>query len=257
MSDESLEEAAEKNASWAMTAIGQLRKERDAALADRELHAQSAEAWRKRVEGAADALADVLPGEVGRLDLLARIAELKRQRDEWRRRAESLLKQAEGFEAELARLKPSGQVAEDAEQVREILGTHATEKTLGALSRLAAKAQSSEDWERKAMDAEKHPAVIAFRQERDAAVADNAALVEWIDRNGHARWCERAQGREFRCTDGCAAKPVTSHPHPGTALLERMKRLEAMAHGQISFEPVIETCMDGSCSKCKAGEPCH
>lgn len=43
--------------------------------------AQSAEAWRKRAEAAADALADVLPGEAGRLDLLARINELKRLRD--------------------------------------------------------------------------------------------------------------------------------------------------------------------------------
>lgn len=54
---------------------------------------QSESVCRKRVEAAVDALADVLPGEVGRMDLLARIRALK---------------------GELARLKPSGQV-EDAE----------------------------------------------------------------------------------------------------------------------------------------------
>lgn len=42
---------------------------------------QSESAWRSRIEQAAEALADVLPGEAGRLDLLARISELKRQRD--------------------------------------------------------------------------------------------------------------------------------------------------------------------------------
>lgn len=43
---------------------------------------QEALVWRQRVEKSADALSDVLQGEVGRLDLLARIAEVKRQRDE-------------------------------------------------------------------------------------------------------------------------------------------------------------------------------
>lgn len=48
---------------------------------DRDRHANTAEVWRKRVHEAADALADVLPGEVARLDLVARINELKRLRD--------------------------------------------------------------------------------------------------------------------------------------------------------------------------------
>lgn len=38
--------------------------------------------WKKRTEGAAHMLSDVIPGEVGHLDLVARITELKRQRDE-------------------------------------------------------------------------------------------------------------------------------------------------------------------------------
>lgn len=79
--------------------------------------AQSAEAWRKRLEAAADALADVLPGEVGRLDLLARIAELKRQRDEARRGGNRLAADMMRWEAKArdaeercARLSAAGQV---------------------------------------------------------------------------------------------------------------------------------------------------
>lgn len=46
--------------------------------------------WRKRVEAAAEALADVLPGEVGRLDLLARISALRAERDDLRLRLTAL-----------------------------------------------------------------------------------------------------------------------------------------------------------------------
>ena len=38
--------------------------------------------WRKRLEAAADALSDVAPGEMGRLDILSRIAFLRAERDE-------------------------------------------------------------------------------------------------------------------------------------------------------------------------------
>lgn len=197
---------------------------------------------------------------------------------------------------ESAGLKPSGQVADDVEQIRFVLATHLLQigsATTDALSRLAAKAQGYEaavaEVERlkgvvEQADTERALAQSQTQHERalkDAAVADavrralcdvmerlgfdgasmyrdttvdnaglanslfqsvrdeeertvkgaterlladNAALVEWIDQNGHARWCERAQGREFRCTDGCAAKSITSAPHPGAALMERMTK---------------------------------
>jgi len=62
-------------------AYGEALKERDEARTTLAVLRDSEEVWRKRVEAAAAALADVLPGEVGRLDMLARVAELKRQRD--------------------------------------------------------------------------------------------------------------------------------------------------------------------------------
>lgn len=163
--------------------ISDLEKSLETARKERDQHQQSAETWRKRVEQAAEALADVLPGEVGRLDLLARIQALK---------------------TDLARLKPSGQVAEDEAAVRRVVEYGPTNGEWEEnLSRIAAKAQGYE-----------------------AAVADNAALLAWIEEWGHAAWCAREHDKTLPCTDGCKAAEVVAQPHPGAALLERMKRLE-------------------------------
>lgn len=94
----------------------------------------------------------------------------------------------------------SGQVAEDEAQVREILGTHATEKTLNALSRLAAAAHG-----------------------REALLANNAALVraarlallDCAEPNGTFRTLIKAV-QEMGA--------VVNQPHPGAALLEDLKK---------------------------------
>lgn len=137
------------------------RKERDAALRDRDAHATNAEVWRKRVHDAAEALADVLPGEVGRLDLLARISDLKRQRDEAlaRLKPSGQVSSPEPYEpggyysrwTKEGLVEPSEQVAEDERLVLCLLPPQvspATEQELriatSALTRLAAKAQGYE-----------------------------------------------------------------------------------------------------------------
>lgn len=208
-----------------------------------------------------------------RKDLESAIAERDQERGirvaaqahnlEEKRAADTYRKRMEEVQDELARLKPSGQVAEDRDELmglflelrahRSVEGWHAAiDRHAPRITRLAAKAQGYEAI-RKALsdnygtdgdplervkdlleseEAARNEAAVEqaerhrVEEERDAAVADNAALVEWIDQNGHARWCERAQGREFRCTEGCAAQPVTLQPHPGAALLERMKNVE-------------------------------
>jgi hypothetical protein len=72
--------------------IDRLIGERDAARAALARETANSEAWRRRVEKAADALADVATGEIGRLDLLGRIAalkvELKDEREERMRLSE-------------------------------------------------------------------------------------------------------------------------------------------------------------------------
>jgi hypothetical protein len=80
--------------------VAGLEQEKRSAIADRDRYASTSEVWRKRVHEAADALADVISGEVGRLDLVSRINELKRQRDEYR---ENMLKEGGKFLAEMQR----------------------------------------------------------------------------------------------------------------------------------------------------------
>lgn len=55
-------------------ALAQMERERDNACT-------SEAAWRKRMEAAAEALGDVLPGECGRLDIVTRVKALKEERD--------------------------------------------------------------------------------------------------------------------------------------------------------------------------------
>lgn len=65
-----------------------------------------------------------------------------------------------------------------------------------------------------------------------ALEADNAALLAWIDQHGHARWCERAQGTAFRCTDGCEAQSAISTSHPSTALLAEHEKALVRARNE-------------------------
>jgi hypothetical protein len=92
----------------------------------------SCSVWRQRCETAAGVLSDVSAGGLGRLDLVGRI-----RRDALR--------------AELARLKPSGQVAEDVKGLEDTINywtTYSLDETrqadLAALSRLAALAQQGQ-----------------------------------------------------------------------------------------------------------------
>jgi BMFP domain-containing protein YqiC len=103
----------------AMTAdaVAGLEQEKRNALSDRDRHANTAEVWRKRVHEAAEALADVLPGEVGRLDLVSRINELKRQMAARERDVmthfeakNEALERVKELEARCARLSAAGQV---------------------------------------------------------------------------------------------------------------------------------------------------
>lgn len=110
-----------------------------------------------------------------------------------------------------------------------------------------------------------------------AAVADNAPLLALLN-----RWHAWAMGSGALDTsldplfqDSCA---VLAKPHPGAALLERMKRLETVLrnlrciavsqgvseqHGVITDADALlamkgaEECTDASCDRCRGGHPCH
>lgn len=98
--EESRAVGAEEERNAALQHVSDLEKSLEQARHDEEV-------WRERVEQAGEALSGVLPGEVGRVDLQTPIETLKRQRDEWQRRAESVLKQAEELKSEIARVKQS------------------------------------------------------------------------------------------------------------------------------------------------------
>lgn len=188
---------------------------------ERDNNQQSAEVWRKRVEAAAEALADVLPGEVGRLDLLARISDLKRQRDEALALAHgSVMDEADHFLAD--RSKPSGQVAEDVSAI-EALWSGVTppdddwRKAGESLTRLAAKAQGY-----------------------DAAVADNAAFLR------AARDAKAA--KSWQDADACVSIVLIA-PHPGAALLERMQKMEKALNALRSIRTYARSLTDSDATR--------
>lgn len=74
--------------------------------------------------------------------------------------------------------------------------------------------------------------VRAIKQERDAAVADNAALLAWIDEWGHATWCDREHDKALRCTEQCNAGPMLQEPHPGAASLEQHRKALVRARNE-------------------------
>lgn len=62
----------------------------------------------------------------------------------------------------------------------------------------------------------------ALLEEHKAALADNAALLAWIDVWGHASWCEREHDKSLRCSEQCNASEMLSRAHPGAALLDEL-----------------------------------
>lgn len=161
-----------------------------------------------------------------------------------------LLKHIAALEDELSRLTPSGQVAEDDAMIRTALKI--LEKRTGqsyqnaadALERLAAKAQGYEALAAACREAlgPHHsagtPADVAllhkdleaarafsvqFGKERDAAVADNAALVEDMKRaHVAAMHVTTLPGTLQEVWE--ATSKAWRQPHPGAALLEQHRK---------------------------------
>lgn len=95
---------------------------------------------------------------------------------------------------------------------------------------IAALEADKDEWKRKAMDAENHPAVQAFRRERDEAVADNAALL------GALGDAVPQAGDFFREKYGL--DKVLAEPHPGAALLAQHDK--EIAHWREKYEACCE-----------------
>lgn len=211
---------------------------------------------------------------------------LESDRDTWKQcadeRQQALLQQAadkanmakerDEARSELARLKPTGQVAEDAaDVVRWINGPGASpckpEKCpcLGhrALARLAAKAQAYERLrsiiayiqecdggahlltEAGALSADRQDEV---REEHNAAVADNAALVkklrkadalfEWLTDNDSLSDDGRTKAHAVRQELSKSANNV----HPGAALLEQHRKEVKQARNE-GLEEIARVCI--------------
>lgn len=173
------------------------------------------------------------------------------------------------LEAEVARLTPSGQVAERVASIRQIVMDFLPDgptrgDRLADLAILAAKAQGYEVMEQRLRAAEaaavstvgglvegapttrinylqRLRALVEKEQGYEAAVADNAALLTWIDRWGHASWCERNASITAGCTEQCAANVITQEPHPGAALLEQLATLRGVqAQAQVDAKFIHE-----------------
>lgn len=168
-------------------------------------------------------------------DAACLVADARQERDEAR--------------AELARLKPSGQVAEDVKRIRQILGDGVTwvaerEKfaTIAEFDAIAAMAQGYEAaingcsaarwggtmcghcsacvayWETEAsIQAANYERA---KGERDAAVADNAELYDALDR----MW-RHIPHAHF---NAAGVKALLDAPHPGAARLERTNKARAL-----------------------------
>lgn len=115
-----------------------------------------------------------------------------------------------------------------------------------------------DEWRRKAMDAESHPVVVAMRQERDAAIADNAALVNGL-RHARAtmaalRDTDNPKSRRSSAERGISsADTVLLADHPGAALLEehRMALVRARNEGlERAARHCIESCPGVAQNEC-------
>jgi hypothetical protein len=191
--------------------------------------------------------------------MAARISELEQHISDLEKSLENVRRERDeayqkGRDDERAIAIPSGQVAEDVATVRRGLARIGTEEVGlydGALHRLAAKAHGYE-----------------------AAVADNAALArcrDLFERLARAARKPRDE-QEALWREAYDFLHDTSGPHPGAALLERLKRLEealvpvaaglavtAMDQERARYalgNPPM-TCENASCLRCRSGWPCH
>jgi hypothetical protein len=177
----------------------------------------SEKVWRQRVEKAADALSGVAPGELGRLDLVGRIERLKEAREtahsaykEWAENWGEAQKRIEELEADLARLKPSGQVGVDAALLEALMSRAMPPNEnwvngRAALSRLAAGAQEAEslraEVERLNDDLEEKDNLIASGGEAcDRLETERERLTAEVAEAWAAKgiWKERAESAESR-----------------------------------------------------------
>lgn len=233
--------------------ISDLEKSLENARTERDQYQRTAEVWRKRVNEAADALADVLPGEVGRLDLVARIEALKKERYDWQQRAlERDLqvvaltaevdrlnahtglanRDVDRLKAELGSLKPTGEVAEDERgAIAEVtwfsqeLHTYAAHET-----------ENNQRWARACAQIRR---LAAKAQAHEEAVANNAALLAHIiDELGHDDECEYANLVRHSIMGRCPAPEASActciigKPHPGAALMEEHRQEVAAARNE-------------------------
>lgn len=180
-----------------------------------------------------DALAEVgrLKGELARVSTALEECDLERRGE--KQRGNEMRDERDALRAELARLTPSGQVAEDVERLRGIFHAAppwALDELSAALSRLAAKAQGYEE-----------------------AVADNAALLQVLkdgrdsDEDDDA-WADRAVA-------------AIEAAHPGSALLkekqEQRETIKAVAvRLKARVDPTVASCMcfltaPERCNNCK------
>lgn len=72
-------------------------------------------------------------------------------------------------------------------------------------------------------------------------LADNAALVAWVNEYGHAQWCPQNHNDKLDgCHEACAAHPIFTEPHPGTTLLANYRKALEVLNAIRTF-PRIET----------------
>lgn len=222
--------------------IDEARNARSDAERERDQHKQSAELWRKRVEAAADALADVLPGEVGRLDLLARITELKRHRAEAMEKIQSALSERDEAVADSAALLEAG-----SELLECVVGVmpHAERerRRYAAMDILDAKHPGAALLERLKRMEEALGSTVAD-------LSDDLAEPFWpASEDGFPRGPgAMLRGRTLRLLWGLLREGVTY-----SAPIVLIKP----AYTAIITGITEPTCADGSCTKCRSGEPCH
>lgn len=121
-------------------------------------------------------------------------------------------------------------------------------------------------------------ALEKVRSERDAALVDNAALLQAL--------LDVAELRLSGPTLAAMAAKLRAEPHPGAALLEAHRKAlmrarnysldrvyERLGHcladhpgaldliaslmNEVGAMQELEECTDASCAKCRSGEPCH
>lgn len=209
-------------------------------------------------------------------------AEYRRAMNEIGIQRDVAVTRAEGLEAEISRLKPSGQVAEDAELLRETLEANAVHATSapklraggphGAISRIATRAHGYDAFVtacREALGPHRStgtPADVAklhtdldaarafsfhFERERDVARADNAILVEDMKR----AYATAMHLETFPkgITEVWEAMRKAWQPHPGAALLEQHRNEVESLKAEVA---ALVKRLHESCPACR-GELSH